>query len=50
MVDRTLGTVGFSVAGKYKEAFKDEEIKTGELHFACSARSKGNGFKIEKIK
>ena len=36
MVDRSSGTVGFRIHGKYKETFCDEEIKTGSLHFACS--------------
>ena len=45
-VDRIDGTVGFLINGKYKEAYKDEEIKTGDLHFVCCAGYDGSEFEI----
>ena len=42
-----MGTVGFSIHGVYKEAFKDEEIKEGELYFACGAGESCNWFEIQ---
>ena len=48
VVDRTLGIVGFFIDGKYQGAFKDKEIMTGELHFACSSYYKNSVFEIVK--
>ena len=48
LVDRRLGTVGFLVHNNYKLAFKDDAIKTGDLHFVCCAEGEGSSFELEK--